>query len=165
MGMYCLFWATFFSLYAGNFLEAESLPAKVIRKRQQSDKTQSHCCLSYVPMGDHHHHPEHPCHVVAAVALSLPLPFFVLKICNFVTDVGETNWKYSKQRGFGAFFGVYKVTLQFVTKSDFCKQREVCKHLILTGFCRKMPLFTNNSEPNFCNRSCQHLQSDWFTKI
>lgn len=64
------------------------------------------------------------------------------------------------KRGSERFFSVYKVMLQIVTKISFCKQSEICKQSVLTGFYRKMPLYTNNSETNFCNRSCQHLQSD-----
>ena len=64
-------------------------------------------------------------------------------------------------KGGSEHFEVFtKLRYKIVTKIDFCKQIKVCKQPILTGFCRKTSLFTNISDPNFCNRSCQHLQSD-----
>ena len=138
---------------------------RAIIERLQCDKIIVACSLSHCIWLQCYERPSYWPYTAGGVSLSLPYPYFVPKICNFVTDVGETSWKYNKQRGFGAVFSVYKVTLQIVTKISFCKQSEICKQSVLTGFYRKMTLYTNIFEPNFCNRSCQHLQSDWVTDI
>lgn len=116
-------------------------------------------------MGDHHCHPDTSQPHRGRRCPFPSLSIFVLKFCNFVTDVGETFGKYSKERGFGRFRGVYKVTLQTVTKISFCKQREVCKQQKLTEICRKTALFTNISATDFCITVLYQIQSDWFTNI
>ena len=41
-------------------------------------------------MGDQQQPSDSVTYAADVAALSHPLPYFVLKICNFVTDVGET---------------------------------------------------------------------------
>ena len=145
------------------------LMGKTVSKGNQKEAAEWQSQVTLLPLYHPHGQPSlQPGLSYQDVADCCPFPshtIFVLKFCNFVTDVGETSWKYNKQRGFGAVFSVYKVTLQIVTKISFCKQSEICKQSVLTGFYRKMTLYTNIFEPNFCNRSCQHLQSDWVTDI
>ena len=133
------FWADFFSLYAGNLKRGNPLPAKVTKRGSRVTK-QSPLLPLLRPHGRPSATPGH-CHATGFMPTATACHFssltiFVLKFCNFVSDVGETIGKYRKQRYFGRFLLFTKLRYKLDTKISFCKQKRVCKHQFLTGFCR-----------------------------